>query len=76
MITNYAYFGGVYFNFLSPEEIIATPTERLGTGQFDVTICQWLICDVNIWQALVSVKYQAVQQYQQRLFSACTNWIV
>ena len=38
---------------MSLEEIIATPTERFGTGQFDVTICQWLICDVNIWQALV-----------------------
>lgn len=38
---------------MSPDEIIVTPPERLGTGQFDVTICQWLICDVNIWQALV-----------------------
>ena len=35
MITNYAYFGGVYFNFHGLEVIIPTPHDRLGMGQFD-----------------------------------------
>ena len=41
MITNYAYFGGVYFNLYGLEVIILAPHDRLGMGQ-------WLICDVNI----------------------------
>ncbi len=36
MITNYAYFGGDYFNFHGLEGIILTPPDRLGMGLFDV----------------------------------------